>query len=178
MKGDQQHIKKATAKAGKEIKADPLKKMQATLERTTRKGASPKDILGLTDAMVEGIYGQAYRLYNTGKYRDASALFRMLIMINATEPKYTMGLAACYHLMKEYKNAADAYTILSMIDPHNPVSFYHASDCYIKLNDAVSAIAALEMAIKRAGTKQEYHTLKDRATMTLESLKKEIAKNT
>lgn len=177
MKGDQQNIKKATAKMGGEIKVDPARQMQATLERTTRKGASPKEVLGLTDAMVEGIYGQAYRLYNTGKYRDASALFRMLIMINPTEPKYTMGLAACNHLMKDYKSAADVYAILAVIDPHNPVSFYHASDCYIKLNDAVSAIVALEMAIKKAGVKPEYHTLKDRANLTLENLRKEIAKN-
>lgn len=176
MKSEQQQIKKATEQIGKEIKSDQQALFEASVQRATRKGATPKDALGLTDAMVEGIYGQAYRLYNTGKYREAIQLFRMLIMINSTEPKYAMGLAACFHMLKEYKNAVNTYAVLAVIDANNPISFYHASDCYIHLNDPTSAIIALEMAIIRAGTKPEFRTLKDRAILTLEGLKKEVAK--
>src|ERR1700733_3616408 len=75
----------------------------------------PKRIMGLSDAMVEGIYGQAYRLYNTGKYKDASQLFRLLIMLNSTEGKYAMGLGACFHMLKEYKNAISTYSICGVI---------------------------------------------------------------
>lgn len=177
MKGDAQQVKKAVGEIGTGIKEGKKEQMQATIQQSTRKGVSPKDALGLTDAMVEGIYGQAYRLYNTGKFRDASQLFRMLIMINSTEPKYVMGLAACFHMLKEYKNAANTYAILGVIDSESPISFYHASDCYIQMKDPYSAIMVLEMAVKRAGEKPEFHTLKDRALLTIESLKKEIATN-
>ena len=96
-------------------------------------------------------------------------------MINATETKYAMGLAACFHMLKDYKTAADTYSIVGVIDPESPISFYHASDCFMQMGDSVSALVALEMAVKRAGEKPEFRTLKDRANLTLESLKKDIA---
>lgn len=172
MKGDQHQIKKATEEIGSSVGSN--KDYQEAIRKAAQKGATPKDAMGLTDAMVEGIYGQAYRLYNTGKYRDASQLFRLLIMLNTTEPKYAMGLAACFHMLKEYRAAIDTYTIVSMINPESPIPYFHASDCMIQMGDNTSAIIALQMAVKRAGEKPEFRTLKDRALLTIESLKKEV----
>lgn len=176
MKGEQQQIKKAAEQLGSGVNDESAESLKAAMDKATRKGTSPKDALGLTDAMVEGVYGQAYRLYNTGKYKDAIKIFRLLLMINSTEPKYAMGLAACFHMLKDYKIAADTYSIVGVIDPESPISFYHASDCFLQMGDSVSALVALEMAIKRAGEKPEFRTLKDRAVLTAESLKKEVAK--
>lgn len=139
-----------------------------------KESASAKEAMGLTDAFVEGIYGQAYRLYNTGKYKEASQLFRLLMMLNAKQPKYTLGLAACFHMLKEYKNAIQIYTVCGIVDPESPIPHYHASDCYMQMKDPVSAIIALEMAIKRAGERAEYKMLKDRALLTIDNLKKEL----
>lgn len=176
MKGEQQQIKKAAEKLGEDLKENKSETMKAAIEKAARKGTSPKDALGLTDAMVEGVYGQAYRLYNTGKYKEAIQIFRLLLMINSTEPKYAMGLAACFHMMKDYQSAVNTYSVVGVIDPQNPISFYHASDCFIQMGDPLSALVSLEMAIKRAGEKPEYKTLKDRAALTAESLKKEVEK--
>ena len=176
MKGEQQQIKKATEELGTSLGKEKSKELQNVASKVVNEGYIPKDMLGLSDAMVEGIYGQAYRLYNTGKYKDASQLFRLLIMLNSTEPKYAMGLAACFHMLKEYQNAVSTYAICGIIDPENPIPHYHASDCYLHLQDPVSALIALEMAVKRAGDKQEYQTLKDRALLTIESLKQEVNK--
>lgn len=176
MRGEQQQIKKATERTGMALKDGHTGTFRAAIEKATRKGTSPKDALGLTDAMVEGVYGQAYRLYNTGKYKEAIQIFRLLIMINSTEPKYAMGLAACFHMMKDYQMAVNTYSIVGIIDPESPISFYHASDCFMQMGDPVSALVSLEMAIKRAAEKPEFRTLKDRAILTVESLKKEIEK--
>lgn len=171
MKGEQQQIKKAAEKTGLNLKEDKTEAMKAAIQRATRKGASPKDALGLTDAMVEGVYGQAYRLYNTGKFKEAIQIFRLLLMINATEPKYAMGLAACFHMLKDYKMAINSYSIVGVIDPENPISFYHSSDCFTQMGDSVSALISLEMAIKRAGDRPQFKTLKDRAILTAEDRK-------
>lgn len=176
MKGEQQQIKQAAEAAGVSVKEEQMGAIKATMEKATRKGTTPKDALGLTDAMVEGIYGQAYRLYNTGKYKEAAQIFRLLLMINATEPKYAMGLAACFHMKKEFQNALGAYSLVTVLDPNSPVSFYHTADCYMQIGDPVSAIIALESAVARSGEKPEFKTLKDRATMMIESLKKDVAK--
>lgn len=157
-------------------------KMEITMSGDTFNGTSgeaglmPKDLLGLSDNVVEGIYGQAYRLYNAGKYHEACQLFRLLLMLNSTVSKYSLGLAACFHMLKEYKSAAATYGICAVVDSDSPVPYFHASDCYMHLRDPASALAALEIAVKRAGNKPEHQLLKDRALMTMQHLKEEIAK--
>lgn len=174
MEGSRRDIGKAFFKMSKSLGAQIPEEFEAVADKLLSKGGSPRDALGITDQMIEGIYGQAYNLYNTGKYKDASELFRLLIMFNPSEQKYALGLAACFHMMKEYKGAASIYTICSSMDPASPVPHYHASDCYLQLGDKVSALITLEMAVKRAGSRAEFQQLKDRCMLTIDSLKREL----
>jgi type III secretion system low calcium response chaperone LcrH/SycD len=174
VKGNQKEgIKRAVEQLGGDLGQQHGKDFQKLSREALAHQMVPKRIMGLSDAMVEGLYSQAYRLYNTGKYKDASQLFRLLIMMDSTEAKFAMGLAACFHMMKEYSNALSMYALCGIIDPESPIPHYHVSDCYIQMKDNVSAIISLEMAIKRAGEKPEYQALKDRALMSIESLRKE-----
>jgi type III secretion system low calcium response chaperone LcrH/SycD len=174
MKGDQkEQVRKAVENMGGAIASGKSVDMEKLSKNALMEQLLPKNAMGLSDAMVEGLYSQAYRLYNTGKYKDASQLFRLLIMIDSTEAKYTMGLAACFHMMKEFESAISTYALCGIIDPDSPIPHYHSSDCYMHMKDYVSAIISLEMAIKRAGEKPEFQSLKDRAYMTIESLKKD-----
>jgi len=75
-------------------------------------------------------------------------------------------------MLKEYSTAAELYTVCGLLDSQSPIPHYHASDCYIELGDKPSAIIALEMAVSRAKDRPEFSRLKDRALMTIESLKK------
>lgn len=154
----QEEVKKAFAEIG---------------DKVLVKGMLPKDAMGISNQLLEGIYAQAYRLYNTGKYSEAIHLFRMLILFQPTEAKYVLGLAACFHMLKEYMNAVQTYTMCSVIDPLSPLPFYHSSDCFIQMKDYLSAIICLEMAIKKAGDKPEYSKLKERALLSLESIKQQ-----
>lgn len=178
MKGSRatrEELKLETTRIAVEKGLETKKQLNEVGDKILKKGMLPKDALGFNDVVMEGLYAQAYRLYNTGKYVDASHLFRMLILLNTTEPKYTLGLAACFHMLKEYKNAAQAYTMCGLLDPESPIPHYHASDCYLHMNDKVSAIVSFEIAVKRSGDKPEYVTLKDRALLSIEALKKEIS---
>ena len=138
-------------------------------------GMAPKDAMGVSNSYLENVYAQAYRLYNTGKYVEATHLFRILIIMNAMEPKYTLGLAACFHMLKEYYNAIQTYTMCSALDPENPIPHYHSSDCFIQMKDYLSAMICLELAIDRAGDKPQYAKMKERAQLSLESLKKQVS---
>lgn len=142
-------------------------------DKMWNQGVSPKEAMGISSSYLENVYAQAYRLYNTGKYAEASHLFRILIMFNAMEPKYMLGLAACFHMLKEYVNAIQTYTMCSALDPKNPISHYHSSDCFIQMKEYLSAMLSLELAIERAGDKQEYAKMKERAQLSLQSLKKQ-----
>lgn len=174
MKSDQEQLKKAAQQLGKAY-ADQ-KKTEPMVDKVLRGGFTPKDMIGMTDEMVEGIYGQAYRLYNNGKYQDAIQLFRLLVMADSTDPKFIMGLAACFHMMKEYKNAGQIYSLCGMVDPGNPIPHYHASDCFIKLGDLPSAIVELKLTIDYSEGKPEYQTIHDRAKMNLKAVEEELHK--
>lgn len=183
MKSEKHQVQQAAQKAGEAIaKGDIIKdipeKAQQTAENLIDKSMMPKDIFGVSDQTMEGLYGQAYRLYQTGKYKEAMQLFRLLMLGNATESKYAFGMAACFHQMKEYKSAVESYALTSMIDPTNPLPYFHASDCYLEMKDKMSASISLQAAIKNAGNKPEYQTMKDKAKLTLEGLNKELNQKT
>lgn len=174
MKGEEKQVKKAVEQAGEAVKQTSTTDYEKLMQKATANAVTPKDLLKISDAQAEGIYAQAYRLYNTGKYKDACNLFRLLVMINPTEAKYTLGMAACFHMQKEYKTAADMYMLCSVIDSASPIPPFHASDCYIQMKDFVSALFSLELAAQKAGQKPEYKVLKDRATLTIAAIKKEM----
>lgn len=174
MKSEERQIRQAVAELGIKLTPDVKRQVKGVFDNITKKGACMKDVLGLNEKVTEGIYGQAYRLYNAGKYKEASQLFRLLIVLNGTESKYPMGLAACFHMLKEYAAAAELYTVSGLLDPQNPVPYYHASDCYLALGDKASAIMALEMAINRSKERPVFAQLKDRARLTMATLKEEM----
>ncbi len=142
-------------------------------EKLFKQGMAPKDALGASPGYLENIYAQAYRLYNTGKYSEAGHLFRVLVMFNAMEPKYMLGLAACMHMLKDFVNAIHTYTLCSALDPDNPIPHYHSSDCFIQMKEYLSAMICLELAIESCKNKQEFAKMKERAQLSLESLKQQ-----
>lgn len=158
-------------KLGKEIDEG----FSETAKKMLNQGMTPKDAMGINPSYLENIYAQAYRLYNTGKYAEAAHLFRILIMFNAMEPKYMLGLAACFHMLKEYVNAIQTYTMCSALDPQNPIPHYHSSDCFIQMKEYLSAMLCLELAIERAGNKSEFVQMKERAQLGLKSLKEQVS---
>ena len=134
------------------------------------KGMLPKDAMGLSQEMVDGLYSFAYRLYNTGKYDQAMQLFRLLIMLDPTMGKYMLGLAACFHMQKEYEEAATCYILCSLVDDKDPIPHYHTSDCYMQLGKNDLAIKALEVSIDRMGNQEVFEAIRERAQATLDML--------
>lgn len=134
-------------------------------------GKSPKEAMGLSDDYVEGMYSFAYRLYGMGKYDQALQLFRLMVMLNPMEQRYLLGLAACFHMLKDYENASSSYMLCSILDPKDPLPYYHVSDCFLQLGDYPMAYDVLNLCISNATGKPDYETIKNRAEVSLEVLK-------
>jgi len=175
MKNVKQDVRKATDQVGEELMKETVGAMSQLTQKSAKGGLNLKILSGVSDEKEEAVYSQAYLLYNSGRYKDAIEIFRVLIMLNSTEPKYMMGLAACFHLMKAYDAAISSYTLVSFLDPENPIPYFHTSDCALQLGDKMGAMVALQMAIKRAENKPEFKTLKERAEITLNGLKKDVS---
>lgn len=153
------------------------KMFESTFDDMVEKGMTLKESAQMSPGYLEGIYAQAYHLYNSGKFADAAEIFRLLILYNSMESKYLMGLAACFHMLKEYVNAIQTYTLCCALDPKNPIPHYHSSDCYIQMKEYLSAMLCLELVIAIAGDRAEYAKMKERAQLSLKSLKEERLAN-
>lgn len=173
MKNTRHAIKSAADQVGEHMKETRGEDYADLAAKAFKGNLSIKTLAGVSDEKEEAIYGQAYLLYNTGRYREAAEIFRVLITVNSTEPKYMVGLAACFHMLKEYDAAISTYMICTFLDPQNPLPHFHLSDCYLQLNDTLSAKVALKEAINRAGDKPQFKTLKERSEITLAGLEKE-----
>ncbi|MBA3721565.1 MAG: SycD/LcrH family type III secretion system chaperone [Parachlamydiaceae bacterium] len=177
MKGSRGMKKQMKKEAFDDSQVDPkqfARSMKEVSDKLLKQGLPAKDAFGMSNQLLEGMYAQAYRLYNTGKYVEATHLFRLLILLDPIEAKYVLGLAACFHMLKEYKNAVQTYTMCAILDPKSPIPHYHSSDCFIQIKEYVSAMVCLELAIKKAGDQPEYAKMKERAILSLESIKTQL----
>lgn len=163
-------VYKAMEQVNEKAEPEIQKGIEQLMEAVFRKGIPPKDALGLTDDILEGMYGQAYHQFNNGRYDDASIIFRLLVILNPADARFTMGIAACHHMKHEYPQAAQMYSICGLIDVENPMPFYHASDCWIKQDNIPDAINALNLAVIRCEGKPQYQMILDRCNMAIKSL--------
>lgn len=175
MKGEEEEIRRTMERVGQQIE-DPafIEEYKTALDDVLNKGKLPKVALKFTDEKIETIYAEGYRLYNAGKYYEAFNVFRLLVFLDPTQARFAMGMASSAHMMKDYEAAVKLYMVCGVIDASDPLPHFHASDCLLQMNDKVGALMSLEMAVARAGTKPQYQIMKDRALLTIDSLKKEI----
>ncbi|GAB4271241.1 MAG: SycD/LcrH family type III secretion system chaperone VcrH [Opitutales bacterium] len=138
-------------------------------ERFLLEGLSFKDLKGISDEDMEGIYAVGFNLYNNGKYEDALKVFQFLCFFDHFNRKYWMALGGARQMLKSYKDAIDAYSVATVLKVHDPMAPLQAASCYLALGDAKSAKSALHCAIKYSGDNKE---IKSRAEALLEFLEK------
>jgi type III secretion system low calcium response chaperone LcrH/SycD len=148
--------------------------LKGALEDALKKGIMPKTALQINDETMEAIYTQGYNLYNQGKFKESSYIFRLLMLLDFTTPKYVLGLAACAHRLKDYPNAANLYLLCAALDPTNPLPHFHSADCYLQLKMPTTALFSLGMAITAAGNQSQYALVKDRAILMKQALDQQL----
>lgn len=156
-------------KSGK-ISSEDEEKLVELGSKMIKENLTPKQAMGISNEMMEAIYSFGYRLYNNGKYQQAAPVFRLLVMLEPGQGKYLMGLAACFHMSKEYQNAATTYSLCGLIDLNDPLPYYHASDCYFQLGQKELAVKSLAISIQKMKDRPEYEALMNRAQINLELL--------
>lgn len=167
-------IQKNVSNLGDKLNGEDKKKLIDVLRKVILEGMTPKDAMKLDDQVMNLGYSYAYNLYNTGKFEEANQTFRILRTLDPRSPRYTMGLAACYHKQKEFEKAAEVYFACSLIDLTSPIPFYHMSDCYMQMDDPYDAYIALNAAAKRCGNDPTYAKLKAKCYAMMTGLKKSV----
>ena len=131
-------------------------------------GCTLRDIQGLTNENMEGLYALAYSEYNQGKYDKAQELFQLLCQLDHLEKKYWVGLGATRQMLKDYSNAIDAYSVAVMFDLNDPVPPMHAAECHLASGNREEAVSGFQYAIDAAGSRPQYQPIKSQAEARIE----------
>ena len=122
-------------------------KVLANVRSLIEKGATLKQLKGVSNGELEAVYSLAYGYYRTGRYEEAGKLFQFLVLFDHLNAKFWFGLGAVQQATKNYQDAVASYGYCSFLNLENPKPQLHAAECYLALGDkgnAASAIMALE----------------------------------
>jgi type III secretion system low calcium response chaperone LcrH/SycD len=167
-------IKNSVAKATPNMTPEKRKDYEKVLKEVVEDGKSPAQAMGIEKAQLEAFYGIGYNLYNSGKFPEAKNVFSALVRLDGLQARFWYGLAASFHKMKNYERAKDFYMAWAALEVDNPLPYFHASDCCMELNQEREAILFLYMVIEKCGDMKEFDKIKDKAEMTMASLKVKV----
>ncbi|MGM0439564.1 MAG: SycD/LcrH family type III secretion system chaperone [Chlamydiota bacterium] len=141
---------------------------------TVKKGFSPRDVLQCSDEMLENFYAYASTLLEGGKYEMAETVFQLLTYLDPTDYRYVLGQGVILHRQGKYEQAAYKYFVAAMLDQSQPQAHFYAVDCYLRLNDLVSALTALEDCLEVCGDNPEWEEIKDSVITTREIVQERL----
>lgn len=94
----------------------------------------------------ETVYSAGYGMYEVGDYEGAADLFTQLILNEPYDLRFWKGLASARQMNREYKAALHAWSIVCLLGGHQPISHFHAAECFLSLGELKDAAKALECA--------------------------------
>ncbi|EKT60899.1 type III secretion system translocator chaperone SicA [Providencia sneebia] len=137
------------------------------------RGASYKDIHGISQDMMDGIYSYAYEFYQQGKLKEAEVFFRFLSIYDFYNTDYIMGLAAVYQLTKRFEKAVELYALAFVLAKDDYRPLFHAGQCNLILKKSSAALHCFESVYKHSSDGE----LKVKAQIYLDALEKILKKS-
>lgn len=169
---DEQMINDLIERYGSELSPAEQEKAHHVLEEVCINGKTPGNVMNISKAILDWSYMNAYKLYQTGNFKDAVPTFRVLVWLDPTRFEFAFGLAACYQMLKDYENAIICYMKLSARFPDNPLPMFHAADCFKKKNLHSVCYAALQEVIRICGNDPRYSKIAEKSRLLAEAEKK------
>jgi type III secretion system low calcium response chaperone LcrH/SycD len=149
-------------------------KVQKILIEMFQSESTPAKTMKYPKDQLELMYSYCVSLYEGGKYKDAQNGFYQIFAIDPQDPRFSFGLAASYHKLKEYQKAIEYYLIVGKLDKSDPKPWAHAADCYINLGNLDVACVMLAKAVQISGDRPEYNALKRQSELIRQTLQKQI----
>ena len=120
------------------------KKISEGVKALIERGATLKQLKGVTNAELEAVYSFAFGYYRTGKFDEALKLFLFLVLFDHLNQKFWMGLGAVQQVLKDYQSAVTSYGYCSFLKLDNPKPQLHAAECFLAMGDKRNAASSLE----------------------------------
>ena len=114
-------------------------KITEGVKELIERGATLKQLKGVSNEELEAVYSLAFGYYRTGKYDEAAKLFQFLVLFDHLNAKFWFGLGAVQQAMKDYQGAVSSYGYCSFLNLENPKPQLHAAECFLALGDKINA---------------------------------------
>jgi type III secretion system low calcium response chaperone LcrH/SycD len=113
-------------------------------------GITLKEIHGISDEQMDGLYSLAYDFYNQGRLDEAEKLFRFLCIYDFYCVDFLMGLAAVYQLKKMYQKAADLYAVAFSQSDSDYRPMLYSGQCQLALGKSGKAGQCFRVVVQCA----------------------------
>jgi type III secretion system low calcium response chaperone LcrH/SycD len=144
-----------------------------TVFAAIQKGATLKDLQGVSQDLMDGVYAFAYKFYRQGRLDDAETFFRFLCIYDFYNAEYAMGMGAVCQLKEDYARAIDLYALAYSLSKDDYRPMFHTGQCQLMMGKAGLARRCFE--IVRDSSDVDY--LKQMALSYLEGLDQAGARN-
>ncbi len=101
------------------------------------------------------IYSLAYTLYQGNDFVQARSIFQQLASLKPFEQKYWLGLASCWQVEKRYHEALKGWAMAALLNERDPTPHFHATECYLALDDQKEGSKAFAACQKRITEKHQ-----------------------
>lgn len=119
---------------------------------------------------IEQMYAVAYNYFESAKYEQAHKIFQLLCTLDHYQVRFFMGLGACRQALKQFEQAVDAYSFVTVIDVNEPRAPFHAGECHLALGNMEAAESGFYTANHLAKKQPAYSELAQRASAMLEEI--------
>ena len=107
-------------------------------------------LCGLPPDSAEALYALAHQLYQQAQYAEAARLFAFLVMLNACDLRFHMGLGASKQMLRRHQEALRHYAVASLLDTTDPTPLLRSAECFLSLGKRAEARERLRLALGQA----------------------------
>lgn len=113
-------------------------------------GATLKEVQGLGDEHMDGLYAFAFKFYEQGRLDDAEKFFHFLCIYDFYNSHYWMGLAAVHQLKHNHQKAIDLYAIAFAQGRSDYRPMFYTGQCQLALGKVAKARLCFEYVLEQA----------------------------
>lgn len=169
-------LKKVIEKGKENIPIELQAEFEEKMMKVFTSGGSLKKMMNIPQDFLEESYEKGYYLYKSGNFKEALPIFHCLQYLDPDDPRFVFGIAATYHHMKQYQEAAGNYLLYEAFDNSDPLLAYYLYDCFSHLGDRDWAIHFLKKAHYFASEDPKYQALKDKLEVEIQGFASLIEK--
>lgn len=122
-----------------------------TILDAVNQGVTLKEIHGISDEQMDGLYSLAYDFYQQGRLDEAEKFFRFLCIYDFYCVDFLMGLAAVYQLKELHQKAADIYAVAFAQGDADYRPMLYAGQCQLAMGKSGKARQCFKAVLEQSG---------------------------